>query len=51
MDTKTQTDKIIAYLAKLPEPELTRIASDIKRIRQSRRDKLSGAQQLDFNNG
>lgn len=46
--TKLATDKIVVYLPKLNELELGRISSEIKRVRQSRKDKINGASELQF---
>lgn len=46
--TIQQTDKIIAYLQKLPDIELTKINSAIKTISHNRREKLNGAKKLEF---
>ncbi len=46
---KEACDKIVNYLGKLSEKEFTRIGSEIKRIREVRRN--VGVKKLDFGDG
>lgn len=51
LTTKEATDKIVAYLSKLNDLELSRITSEIKQLRERRARKLQGTLHLDLPNG
>lgn len=48
LTTKQATERILIWIPKLNELELTKLSSEIKRVRQSRKDKINGASELNF---